>query len=59
VGVASLVAYCKLSIAVQLHSSSHDSGTALFLAGCVTQLGSLIGALLFFVLVYYTNTFSA
>ena len=55
--VASLLSYCKLSIVVQLHNSEQDNGTALFLAGSVTQIGSLIGAVIFFVLVNYTNVF--
>lgn len=54
VSIAGLVAYAKVGAVVQLHV---DGDIALYLAGLVTQLGSLLGALLFFVLVYYTNLF--
>ena len=54
--VAALAAYIKLSIMVQLHGQSSNH-LALFIAGVVVQLSSLIGALLFFVLVYFTDTY--
>lgn len=57
ISIAALTAYTKLSIAVQLHSNDNND-TALFLAGAITQLGSLLGSVLFFILVFYTHIYS-
>lgn len=59
IAVAALVSYAKVGAVVQLHCSQSDKDTALLLAGVVTQIGSVLGALLFFVLVYYTNVFKS
>ena len=59
IAVAALVSYAKVGAVVQLHSSQTDRDTALMLAGVVTQIGSLVGSLLFFVLVYYTDAFQS
>lgn len=58
VAMSAIVSYAKVSIAVQLHSSEQQSGTALFLAGLVTQLGSLLGAVLSFCIVNYGGIFN-
>ena len=55
--ISALVAYTKVGIAVQLYVRGEDRDTALLLAGIITQLGALLGAVLFFVLVYFTNIF--
>lgn len=55
--ISALVAYTKVGIAVQLYVRGKDRDTALLLAGIITQLGALLGAVLFFVLVYFTNIF--
>lgn len=55
--ISALVAYTKVGIAVQLYVQGKDRDTALLLAGIITQLGALLGAVLFFVLVYFTNIF--
>lgn len=57
VTISALVAYTKVGIAVQLYVQGEDRDTALLLAGIITQLGALLGAVLFFVLVYFTNIF--
>ena len=57
ISIAALTSYNKLSIAVQLHCNEENRDTSLFLSGAITQLGSLTGALLFFILVYFTNIF--
>ena len=59
IAVTALVSYAKVGAIVQLHSSQADRDTALMLAGVVTQIGSLVGSLLFFVLVYYTDAFQS
>ena len=56
IAAAGLSAYVKLSIVVQLHCKENNDVT-LFIAGAVTQLGSLLGAILFFVLVYFTDVY--
>ena len=57
VTISVLVAYTKVGIAVQLHVQGKDRDTALLLAGIITQLGAMLGAVIFFVLVYFTNVF--
>ncbi len=54
--VAAIASYTKLSIAVQLHHD-HDKDVALFLAGAITQIGSFVGSILFFALVFFTNIY--
>lgn len=56
VAISSMVAYVKVGVTVQLHSYS-EKNLALTVGGVVNQLGSLLGAMLFFGLVYYTNIF--
>ena len=56
--ISALVSYTKVGVVVQLHDKERDQDTALLLAGIVTQLGSLLGAVLFFILVYYANIFT-
>ena len=56
IGVAALASYTKLSIVVNLHHNQNNDIT-LFVAGAATQLGSLIGAVIFFILVYFTNIY--
>ena len=55
--IAALTSYTKLSIVVQLHHNDSND-VALFVAGAVTQLGSLIGAILFLFLVYFTDLYT-
>lgn len=55
--IAALTSYIKLSIVVQLHCNEENDVT-LFMAGMVTQIGSLCGAVLFFALVYYTRVYT-
>ncbi len=57
VSISGLVAYAKVGAVVQLHTRQDNRDVALLLAGLITQLGSLLGAVLFFVLVYFTNIF--
>jgi len=57
VAISAVVSYTKVGVAVQLYVQGRDKDSALLLAGIVTQLGSLLGAVLFFVLVYYTTIF--
>lgn len=57
VSISALVSYTKVGVVVQLHVREVDKDTALFLAGMVAQLSSLVGAVLFFGLVYYTRIF--
>ena len=57
VAISALVAYAKVGVVVQLHTQAQERDTALLLAGLVTQLGSMLGAVLFFVLVYFTDIF--
>lgn len=52
-----MVTYTKVGIAVIMHNDPVNNDTALLLNGISTQLGSLLGALLFFCLVYYTSIF--
>lgn len=60
IAISSLASYAKVGAAVQLHSNAQGNrDTLLFLAGIVTQIGSLLGALLFYVLVYYTDVFQS
>jgi hypothetical protein len=56
--IAVLTSYTKLSIIVQLHCKAQNNVT-LFMAGTATQLGSFCGAILFFVLVYFTALYNA
>ena len=52
-----MVTYTKVGIAVIMHNDPINNDTALLLNGISTQSGSLLGALLFFCLVYYTSFF--
>ena len=54
-----VVAYTKVSLVVLLHNQGADRDSALFLVGVVIQLGSFLGALLLFSLVYFTDLFSS
>lgn len=58
IAVSALASYTKLSIVVQLHTNQNND-VSLFMAGLVTQFGSLLGAVLFFVLVYFTNIYTS
>ena len=58
VAIGALASYAKVGIAVQLHADKSNKDAALLANGILTQLGSLLGALLFFVLVNFTNLFS-
>ncbi|XP_073818127.1 riboflavin transporter isoform X2 [Musca autumnalis] len=51
-----LVSYIKLSITTVMRS---QGGKSLVWTGGLTQLGSLIGSILIFVLINYTNSFTA
>lgn len=51
-----LVSYIKLSITTVMRS---QGGKSLVWTGGLTQLGSLIGSVLIFVLINYTNSFIA
>jgi riboflavin transporter 2 len=53
-----LSCYTKVGITNILHSDPCSSDTALFLNGISTQTGSLVGSVLFFVLVYYSNLYT-
>ena len=55
--VSALVSYTKVGVVVQLHAREVDKDTALLLAGMVTQISSLFGAVLLFALVNYTQIF--
>lgn len=57
IAVSAITSYTKLSVVVQLHHTDNND-VALFIAGTVTQLGSLIGAVVFFFLVYFTNIYN-
>ena len=54
-----LVSYTRVCVAVQLHTQEKDRDVALLLAGITTQLGAMLGAILFFVLVYFTDIFNS
>lgn len=54
-----LVSYTRVCVAVQLHTQEKDRDMALLLAGITTQLGAMLGAILFFVLVYFTDIFNS
>ena len=54
---SALVSYTRVCVAVQLHTQEKDRDMALLLAGITTQLGAMLGAILFFVLVYFTDIF--
>ena len=56
IAISAVVSYTKVDIVTQLHSQE-DRDSALFLAGIVVQLGSLLGAVLFFFLVNSANIF--
>ena len=49
--------YAKIGIVFQLHADQTNKGLALLMNGVFTQLGSLLGAILFFCLVYFTGIF--
>lgn len=55
--MSGLGSYTKVTIAVTLHSDKVAPDVALILNGLCTQLGSLLGAVLFFNLVYSTHLF--
>ena len=57
VAVTAITSYTKLSVVVQLHHNDNND-VALFIAGAVTQIGSLVGAILFFILVYFTSIYT-
>lgn len=57
VAISVIVSYMKVGSIVQLHTNNGDRDTALLLAGVAFQLGSLLGAVLFFLLVYYADIF--
>ena len=57
--VSGLVSYTKVGVVVQLHAREKDKDTALLLAGVVTQLSSLVGAVVLFALVNYTQVFKS
>ena len=54
-----LVSYTRVCVAVQLHTQEKDRDMALLLAGITTQLGAMLGAILFFVLIYFTDIFNS
>lgn len=56
IAISAMIAYIKVGVTVQLHSYS-EKNLALTVGGVVNQLGSLIGAMLFFGLVNYTDIF--
>ena len=55
--VSASSSYAKVSIAFQLYADKTSRDLALLMNGVFTQLGSLIGAVLFFSLVYFTSVF--
>ena len=55
--MTALGSYTKVTIAVVLHSDKIAPDIALILNGICTQLGALIGAVVFFSLVYSTDLF--
>lgn len=57
VSISALVSYTKVGVVVQLHAREADKDTALLLAGVITQLSSLVGAVILFALVNYTQIF--
>jgi len=54
--VTGLITYIKVSIASVFRL---EGGRALFLCGAVQQIGSAVGALLFFFIINYTDSFTA
>ena len=54
-----LGSYTKVAIAVTLHADSVAPDLALILNGICTQLGALLGAVVFFILVYFTDLFKS
>ena len=46
--ITGIVSYTKVGVVAKLHSSTQDKDTALLLAGIVTQIGSTLGAVVFF-----------
>ena len=57
IAISAAVSYTKVAIVTQLHSHEKDRDSALFLAGIAVQLGSLLGAVLFFFLVNSAKVF--
>lgn len=55
--VNATASYAKVGIAFQLHADQTSKDLALLMNGVFTQLGSLLGAVLFFCLVYFTHIF--
>ena len=54
-----LVSYSKVSLVVILHGQGTDRDSALFLVGVVIQLGAFLGAVVFFVLIYFTDLYNS
>ena len=54
-----VVAYSKVGLVILLHGQGSERDSALFLVGVVIQLGSFVGAVIFFCLVYFANIFSS
>lgn len=54
-----VVAYSKVGLVVLLHGRGTDRDSALLLVGVAIQWGSLLGAFLFFCLVYFTPLFNS
>ena len=57
IAISAVVSYTKVAVVTQLHSCEKDRDSALLLGGIAVQLGSLLGALLFFFLVNYAKIF--
>ena len=57
VAIGALSSYAKVGVAVQLHADKINKDVALLANGVFTQLGSMLGALLFFILVNFTDLF--
>lgn len=54
--VTGLITYIKVSIASVLRL---EGGRALFWCGAVQQMGSAVGALIFFFIINFTDTFTS
>ena len=59
IAIQVVVSYIKVSLVVLLHTQAADRDSALILVGVAIQLGSMFGAVLFFLLVIFTDIFQS